>query len=89
MKRIIGLALALLAVGPLVCSTGAFAEESMTNQVKDSVGEGKVATKKMVRKGKRKIRNATGNESVGKDIRDMGSDVKDDVTNTVEKVKRK
>ena len=66
-----------------------FADESTSDQIKDTGTNVKRDSKKGVRKFKRKARQATGNDSVGKDIKDGVNDVGDDIGAASEKAKRK
>jgi len=65
------------------------AEESDTNKVKDAVGDTATDTKKAVRKGKRHVRKATGNDNAVKDAKDKVNDAGDDLSNESDKAKRK
>lgn len=79
----------------LACSTLALqprfvhAGETPSEQFKDRVGDTNTDAKKAIRKQKRKIRKATGNDSLKKDVEDHANDVKDDVSNSADKLKRK
>jgi hypothetical protein len=88
-KRIL---LAAFAIGVCFSTFGASvsrAEESTINKMKDGVGDATTNTKKLVRKGNRKLRKATGNDTVMKDVKDKANDVSDDVNNGADKMKRK
>jgi hypothetical protein len=84
----------LLIVGLMLVLGGAtgrsvFAEESAGNKVQDAAGDASAKTKKVVRKGKQKVRKAVGTDTMGKDIKDKVNDVGDDVSNEANKAKRK
>ena len=66
----------------------AHAEESVVNNVKDSAGDAKTNVKKAYRKTRRKIRMATGNDTVLKDTEDKLKDMGDDLSNSSDKIKR-
>ena len=67
----------------------AWADESVGNKVQDQVGDTKTGTQKLVRTTKRKVRKATGNDSVLKDAKDKANDADDDLSNSADKMKRK
>ena len=52
-------------------------------------GDAKTDAKKSTRKAKRHMRKATGNDNVGKDLKDAGNDASDDISNTAKKAKNK
>jgi hypothetical protein len=64
------------------------AGESTTNKVKDTMGDATTKGKKMARTEKRKMRQATGTDNLGKDAKDKANDVGDSVSNAAEKAKR-
>ncbi len=67
----------------------AHADETVGGQVKDAAGDASIGMKKAGRSAKRGVRKATGNDTMGKDMKDKANDMKDDATNEVDKAKRK
>ncbi len=70
-------------------AANAFAEETTTNKVKDQVGDAKVSAKKAYRSTKRSVRKATGTDSAAKDLKDVGGDMHDSISNGADKMKHK
>jgi len=85
--RIIASLVTIAALGSVILPI-AKAEESTTNKVKDSVDDATTKAKKTARAEKRKVREATGTDNLGKDAKDKVNDVGDDVSNSANKVKR-
>ncbi len=76
----------LLALSIFTITSLAFADDAET-QAKDKASDVKTDTSKSIRKGKRNVRKATGNDTTSKDASDTVGDVKDDANNSVEKAK--
>jgi hypothetical protein len=81
-------ALSLLFISSEAFNFTAHADETATEKVENKAGDIKTAAKKTTRKAKRHIRKAAGTDTVGKDAKDKVNDVKDDVSNGVDKMKR-
>jgi len=64
-----------------------FADESPGTATKNTAEDAKAGTKKTVRKAKRQVRKATGNDTAAKDVRDKVNDVSDDTEKNVNKAK--
>ncbi len=86
-------ALRFLTIGSVALMTGlvsfAFAEETTIEKVQAATGDAKVSTKKAARKVRKKVRDATGNDSVVKDAKDSLNNAGDDVSNAAKKAKNK
>lgn len=81
---------ALVTLGTL--SLGAvqsYAEETWGEKIENQADEAKKDTKKGVRKAKKGVRNATGNEDRGKDAKESLENAGDDVGTGAKKLKRK
>jgi hypothetical protein len=76
-----------LSMPTLFCVKSVAAENTDT-KIKNEAGDLSTGTKKVARKGAQKMRKATGNDNVINDAKDKGNDVKDDVSNDVDKAKR-
>lgn len=87
MSYVLSLALVLFLAVPLMYVVAASGGESTIEQGKDSFSDSKTSTKKLIRKAKRKLRNASGKASISKDIGDKVNDLKDDGANAIEKSK--
>ena len=85
--RFLAMLTGLVILGGIALSNLTFAE-STTNKIKDTGDDMMVHAKKTARADKRKARQATGTDNLGKDAKDKGNDVKDDVSNSVKKAKR-
>ena len=64
-------------------------DKNVIQNAEDTVGDAKTEAKKGVRKVKRQVRKATGNESIVKDAKDKVNDAGDDLKNGIDKMKRK
>ena len=87
-KNIRHLSLALSLVFALT-AVSAFAEETTGEKMDSSVRDAKAGTKKTMRKGKKKVRDATGNGSVKEDMKDAAKNTGDSLENTAKDVKNK
>ncbi|MDZ4677463.1 MAG: DUF1328 domain-containing protein [Oligoflexia bacterium] len=85
----LGLALAIGLGFPLAFGVDAIAEESTGEKISGTAGDASVSVKKTGRKIARKTRNATGNGSVKKDIKDGVNNTSDTIKNEAEKAKDK
>ncbi len=65
------------------------ADEPTVDNVKDHVGDKTTDAKKLVRKGRQKLRKATGTDNSFKDTGDKIKDAGDDLSNGIDKLKRK
>jgi hypothetical protein len=85
--RLVVCAISVLAIGTTILHK-AHAEETTTNKIKDTTDDAVTDAKKTARAEGRKIRQSTGTDNLGKDLKDKTNDVKDDVNNSVNKAKR-
>ena len=88
MNRLLSFTLTALAGAGFLLHQS-FADESTTEKVQNTGTDIKRDTKKNVRKMKRRIRKATGNDTVGKDIKDGANDLGDTIDAAATKAKRK
>lgn len=65
------------------------AEENLGEKVQAQARETKTGTKKLVRKAKKKARDATGNQSLKKDVQDAARNVGDEADDAAHKIKNK
>ena len=70
-------------------SLTAVANETTGEKIESKMDETGKDMKKSGRKMKRKIRNATGRGSLGKDLKDAGNDAGDEIDTGAKKLKRK
>jgi hypothetical protein len=82
LKYLLGLSFIVLAA-PLV------AEETNVEKMQNKTDDVITDTKKNFRKGKKKVRDATGHHSTKEDIKDKAKDIGDSVEDGATKVKRK
>ena len=87
-KNIRHLSFALTFVFAL-SAISAFAEETTGEKIDSSARDAKASTKKTMRKGKKKVRDATGNGSVKEDTKDAAKNAGDSLTNTAKDLKNK
>ena len=85
--RLLICATMVFAMGSIF-QTKAHAEETKTNKIKDTTDDAMTNAKKTARAETRKVRQATGNDNLGKDIKDKSNDIKDDVNNSLNKARR-
>jgi polyhydroxyalkanoate synthesis regulator phasin len=79
-----------LAISFFVCAANfGLAADTAETQVKNQYEDAKTGTKKGVRKMKRKVRRATGNDNVAKDAKDSLHDATDSLENTEKKLENK
>ncbi len=62
--------------------------ESATEKVKEGASDGKKNAKKKYRKAKKKIRDATGNNSPVEDVKDAGRNLDDEVKDKTDDLKK-
>ena len=67
----------------------AVAEETTVEKVENKLDDAQTAAKIQVRKQKKAIREATGNESLKEDARDAALNAQDRISNEARKIKRK
>ena len=72
-----------------VSATPSFAEESTSEKVEASAQDGVNQTKRAYRKTKKKVRDATGNESTKEDIKDNAKNAGDDINAKSKELKNK
>jgi hypothetical protein len=65
------------------------ADESVGGKVQDATGDATTSAKKTTRTAKRKVRKATGTDTVGKDMKDKVNDAGDDISNSAKKTGNK
>jgi hypothetical protein len=82
---IVNLLISILVMGSWGSGSSAYAEESTTNKTKGTTDDVKTNAKKTARTEARKIRQGTGNDTLGKDIKDESDDLKGEVNNRVKR----
>jgi hypothetical protein len=89
-------AIAFFVIGLPVYALGAHAathrtpaDENVGEKVEGKAGDLQTDAKKSVRKMKRKHRKATGQDTVGDDLKDGANNVSDEVSNGAKKAKNK
>ena len=82
-------ALAVYAAGIPATLHLSHADESISDKAADAGTDLQKNTSKMVRKGKRHMRKATGNDNAVKDSRDKLNDMGDDLSAGAKKTRRK
>ncbi|MBC7385424.1 MAG: hypothetical protein H7301_04565 [Cryobacterium sp.] len=85
-SKILGIIVAGLAVSSL---GSAIAEESTGEKIGSEARDTKVTAKKHMRKGKKKVRDATGNHSTTEDMKDGANNAMDSTKAGAEKLKDK
>ena len=75
--------------GSLLQARFAHADETVTDQAKDTSDQAKTDTNKTTRKAKKATRDATGNKNVAKDTGDQVANAADDSSDAVKKEGRK
>ena len=79
-----------LAVGvSMFQMSAAHADDSATSKVENAAGDAKTNMKKAGRSAEQTGRKAVGKDTLGKDVKDKANDVGDDMSNSVDKAKRK
>jgi hypothetical protein len=81
--------IALMSAGVMWIGAQAIAEETTGEKIESKVEATTNNAKEAGRKAKKKIRKATGNESVTEDLKDGAKNVSDDIEHGVKKTKRK
>jgi hypothetical protein len=88
MSKVKSISPLFLALLPLAVAS-AFAEQTAGEKVSESARDAKVATKKTARKVKKKVRDATGNGSAMKDMKDSAKNAGDSIDNAAKTAKDK
>jgi hypothetical protein len=89
-RKLVASAFALsFAAAALVVTAPARAEETAGEKIQNSADEGWKDTKQEGRKVRRKTRNATGNHSAKKDMKDYSNDAKDEINTDAKQMERK
>ncbi len=65
------------------------AETTTTEKIQNEADEAGKEIKKGARKVKKKVRDATGNESITEDIKDAGKNVGDEIKTKAKKIERR
>lgn len=83
-------AFGVLVTGAVLGLSGAaFANETTGEKITSGARDVKVDAKKSVRKGKKKVRDATGNGSIVEDAKDVGNNTMDSMDAGAKKMKDK
>lgn len=89
-NNMMGKTLGVLVTGAILgLCLSAFAEETTGEKITSGARDVKVDAKKSVRKGKKKVRNATGNGSIVEDAKDVGNNTMDSMDAGAKKMKDK
>jgi hypothetical protein len=80
-------ALSLMFISAEAFDNSAHADDSVVTGAKNTVGDIKTTAKKEGRAMKRKARKIMGNDTVAKDAKDKANDVKDSVSNSLDKAR--
>lgn len=79
----------VIAFLALSLSGGAFAETTTAEKAENAVQDAKTGSKKAVRKVKKGIRDATGNESAKEDLKDSAKNAGDELSDATKKAENK
>ncbi len=88
LRSILSLAAVVVMSAAFILPRVAHAEESATNQVKDAAGDANTKVKKVARHTKKKVKKATGQDTVVDDAKDTMHDATDAGENAADKAKR-
>ncbi len=89
MKNITKLSLLAITGLTALISIPLLSETTTTEKIQNQADETGKDIKKGARKVKKKVRDATGNESLTEDIKDAGKNAGDEIETKAKKIKRK